>query len=409
MARVVFFNIPQFGHVNPTLGLVKGLVAAGDRVTYYTARDFEPVIRATGAAFRAYPDDAGIDRSRFSHELFERELNLFAHLLKRCRILLGSGFHREIQALDPDYIIHDQLCPWGKQIAALLHLPAVCSVATFAIDDQTRWDYLAADGLRIIRHRRSLWSIFAMGVEMVRLFAGYRIRPVRLIDAVSNYEELNIVHTSRAFQPRGERFDERFVFVGPSSVFRNEEPGVQPAPESRGHGRPLIYISLGTLFNTNPGFYRACFEALGAMACEVVLSGGGSDWLFETFKEFPPNFTVEKFVPQLEVLKRADLFITHGGSNSISEAMFFEVPVIVVPQGGDSPLVGRRVAQLKTGLCIRNSRLNAASLKQAVAQILGDDSFSKNVRRIKESYIQAGGTAAALRAIGEFKKRHGID
>jgi UDP:flavonoid glycosyltransferase YjiC (YdhE family) len=55
LAKVLFFNIPAHGHVNPTLPIVKELVQRGHQVVYHDSLSFEQAIKATGAEFRHYP------------------------------------------------------------------------------------------------------------------------------------------------------------------------------------------------------------------------------------------------------------------------------------------------------------------------------------------------------------------
>ena len=134
-----------------------------------------------------------------------------------------------------------------------------------------------------------------------------------------------IVYTSRLFQPMTETFGDRFAFVGPSLP--------QVPPRKHRGDRPLVYISLGTVMHRRPGFYRACFRALGGRDLDVVLSvGEATDPA--ALGPAPGNFRVERRVDQLAVLAEADAFLTHCGMNSANEAIFCQVPTILFPQRG---------------------------------------------------------------------------
>jgi len=120
-------------------------------------------------------------------------------------------------------------------------------------------------------------------------------------------------------------------------------------------GIRTVYVSLGTLFNTDAAFYRTCFEAFAGEDFQVIMAIGGSV-IKESLGTPPPNFVVASHVPQLEVLPRVAAFVTHGGMNSVSESLYCGVPVVVIPQMGEQAVVGRRVEQLGAGLYLAKER-----------------------------------------------------
>ena len=197
------------------------------------------------------------------------------------------------------------------------------------------------------------------------------------MDLLFGRSDLTIVYTSREFQPRAETFDERFLFVGPSVAPRAEEVAF---PWEGLHHPVVVYVSLGTLFNTEAGFYRDCFAALEGEDCQVILSTGSGVGM-EDLGRPPPNFIVQPYVPQLEVLRRAAAFVTHGGMNSVSESLSLGVPVVVVPQMGEQEIVGRRVEQLGAGLFLPKAAVTAEALRAAVRRVLSDESYRRQAAR----------------------------
>ncbi len=136
-----------------------------------------------------------------------------------------------------------------------------------------------------------------------------------VLRTVFGSSDLNIVYTSRAFQPCGETFDETFQFVGPPVGSRSEATDFSWPTGTH----PLVYVSLGTLFNADAGFYRHCFEAFRREPVEVIMSVG-SQVSIEALGAPPANVTVASSVPQLLVLERAAAFVTHAGMNSVTRA-----------------------------------------------------------------------------------------
>jgi MGT family glycosyltransferase len=209
---------------------------------------------------------------------------------------------------------------------------------------------------------------------------------------------LNIVYTSRLFQPLAESFDDSFQFVGPLLTNRSEAVDF---PWQQVRRRIVVYISLGTLFNTDAAFYTHCFEAFQSEDLQVILSVG-ANVNTESLGAAPANFIVRRHVPQLDVLRRATLFVTHGGMNSVSESLCYGVPVVVVPQMSEQAIVGRRVEEIGAGLYLAKNQLTAETLREAARRLLREEAFRRQAAVVRESFQTAGGVARAADAIRAF-------
>ena len=151
-------------------------------------------------------------------------------------------------------------------------------------------------------------------------------------------------------------------------------------------------MSLGTTFNDAPAFYQACFEAFADQPYQVLLSTGGRAM---TLPEPPANVRVMPFVPQMEVLSRASVFVTHGGMNSANEGLWRGVPMVVVPQRGDQFLVARRMAELGAGVAITPAEVTSERLRDAVGRLIAESSFRDRARALGASLVAAGGPVRA--------------
>ena len=171
-------------------------------------------------------------------------------------------------------------------------------------------------------------------------------------------------------------------------------------------GAPLIYISLGTVFNELPAFYRACFSAFGDMPYQVVMAIGKNTDRSQ-LGATPANFIVSDFVPQLDLLERAALFITHGGMNSANEGLLYGVPLLVVPQRGDQYMVAGRVAELSAGLPLFTPEATPERLRGMAVHLMTDPRFKEGAQRLSQSLKAAGGYRRAADEILLFKQRMG--
>jgi MGT family glycosyltransferase len=394
VAKALFLSLPLHGHTNPSLPLVRELVRRGDDVIYYSAGTFAEKVAQTGALYRPYRNEFLADL----RQLPER-LEQLSWLLMRTTDELLERELAAFRAERPDYLITDSVAPWGQWLGEVLRVPVVTSVSTFALNRRVLVS-AASHGVRpksaklVLSKIRHISKAIWLGRRLSRR---YGVKGPGITGLVFGRSALNIVYTSRLFQPFAETFDDRFAFVGPSM------PALDGVARSMDGAPALVYVSLGTLFNADATFFRACFEAFRDMDVRVIMSIG-SNVSEASLGPAPPNFSVQAFVPQLDVLQRASVFVTHGGMNSVSESLYYGVPLVVIPQMGEQELVGRRVEQLGAGLYLAKAKATAATLRESVERVLGDERFRKQAAVVRESFLAAGGVTRAADAIMAFTR-----
>ncbi|MGE3513028.1 MAG: macrolide family glycosyltransferase [Vicinamibacterales bacterium] len=387
MARIVYVGVPAHGHTNPTIGVVKRLVARGHEVLYYNAEPFRPKLAGTGVEFHAYPEPMPTEReiSEALYEFVNASL-LFSRLSRH----LTGAILDEMRRLRPDLILYDSAAMWGyvagralaiRHVALFTHFVLGGALRTIGLRPLARFLRTALPHLpELVGWRREMTRRFGRGI------AG----------GLTEYGDGNLVFTSRQFHPQSAILDNpRFRFVGASFEAGRPEDA---RPLGIQQGERVVYVSLGTVNSLDPTFYRAAFEAFADHPGRVVLSAGTHTDL-GALAPWPANFVVAPFVPQLAVLACADAFVTHGGLNSVHEALVHGVPMVVVPHQLEQLLNGRRVAVTGTGVLRGGTppygRVTATGLRDALAQILGDPRYGVNAARFGKTLIDAGGPARA--------------
>jgi MGT family glycosyltransferase len=397
MATGLFLTLPLHGHMNPALPLVGELVARGETIVCWSTDEFRSQLERAGARVRPYGHAFLADLRELpehTHELSWLLTRTSAEILERDLAAL--------RAERADYIITDSVAPWGQWAGEILGVPVVTSSSTFAINRHVM-AYAAGRGVRPRSLRLLASKLRHLGKAFLlarRLQRQYGARGPGLMGSVFGASDLNIVYTSRAFQPCADTFDARYQFVGPSTVLRPDAPDF---PWDRLRHPSPIFVSLGTLFNAAPAFYRACFDAFGGEDLQVVMAAG-ANVSAESLGTPPSNFIVLPRVPQLDVLQRASAFVTHGGMNSTSESLYFGVPMVVVPQMGEQAIVGRRVEELGAGLYVDPARASAPVLRAAVRRLLAEDAFRRAAATIGDSFRAAGGVVRAADAVLAFTR-----
>ncbi|CAK9010210.1 3-oxoacyl-[acyl-carrier-protein] synthase 1 (3-oxoacyl-[acyl-carrier-protein] synthase I) (Beta-ketoacyl-ACP synthase I) (KAS I) [Durusdinium trenchii] len=384
MGRIVAYNVPAYGHINPSLPVVEELVRRGEEVIFFNHESFRDAIERTGATFRPIENYIGhhLGRNRtFVH--------LVDALTRQSLAYMKMGL-KELEELgEVDLVLHDCICPWGRFLADLAGIPRICLSSTLAMHKSmllsgaspANIPYLITNGagafFRYLKTRRALKREFHLDA----------LDPFSLL---TNHGTDNIVFTSSEFQPRRELFDERYTFIGPS-VNADEDP--QTLIDYREAGlpeEPLIFASLGTVFTDLMPFYKGCLEAFADIGMPVVMVVGKS--MSESdFDHVPDNFYIRSFVPQLRVLQHAKLFITHGGTNSVSESLYSGVPVMVLPPTAEHAFVGRAAAIQGAGLVMRQRDVAADRLRALADQVMGDPSYTESAQRMGDSFRNAGG------------------
>jgi MGT family glycosyltransferase len=156
--------------------------------------------------------------------------------------------------------------------------------------------------------------------------------------------------------------------------------------------QPTIYISLGTVDNDYPDFYQNCLTALGGQSYRVILSVGGETDL-QKLGHIPTNCQVAHTVDQIAVLQQADVFVTHCGMNSVSEALYYGVPLVLFPQTLEQQGVANRVLELKAGITLEDT--TPEGIQKAVQTALERKELRDGAAAIQASFHQCGGAKAA--------------
>ena len=382
--------VPAEGHINPAAPILAELARRGERVVAWATEPFRQQIERTGAEFRAYPP--ALDSWRWPNEG-----GLLAGLAARleCAEQILPDLVEAIARETPGYLLLDAGAIWGLLAGQMLKLPAASITLAFMLGEQVMSE---AELLRLLYGNapapallQALKNFARLSETGRRLDARFGTRTPGVLGALACRQQVNLVLTSRLFQPCGDGFDESYVFVGRDACPRipaSEFPWAWLGTE------PLILISMGTIHNRQVPFYQACFEAFAELPCRCVLgTGRGVDP-----GPAPANFLVSEYVPQLELLERASLFVTHCGSNGVHEALLAGVPMLAFPQGSDHFAYAARLTELGAGLRVQPAPA-PADLRSLALEILGNPEFARQARVLGDSLRAAGGAARAAEAL----------
>jgi MGT family glycosyltransferase len=386
--KVAVFCLPASGHLNPLLAMVGELTRRGVEVDVWGTERWRKAVEASGAWLRPLP---ALER----FEALDSRLGMFAfaELLASVALETTPALSEALQRSRPDLVVYDAMTPCGAFVARALRLPAVATYASFGnVPERSPLPpvpvLLAVHGPRHLP--ANLGRFFRRRALMAQALDRYGVDQLAFPNVVSSPADCNIVFTSEPFQIFRDRLDERFHFVGPCIGARGD-PGDFPLAEL--DGQKVVYVSLGTVFHSDLTFFRRCLEAFG-QGFKLVMSVGATNDP-AALGPLPPGCIVRRHVPQLEVLKRAALCVTHGGMNSVNEAMLERVPMVVAPQAADQFLVARRVKELGLGARLGPRLPSAARLRAMGEAVMADGGVRAKLAELSSSLMAGGGAAKA--------------
>lgn len=391
----MIFNVPAHGHMNVTIPVVAELVQRGHTVIYYCGENFRETIEHSGATFENYPNT--IPSSQAISQKAHNLANISLLLLEASQSLIPFAIE-EIQREQPDIVIYDVINLWAR---VATHVTQTRTVATFPVMILEQVNGLF--DLRTIVYMMisavpKLPRLLRLRYQLVQKW-GQDALKFPLFPSVG---QLNLVFMSRQFQIDTPFIDDSFRFVG-ASIRPNLRVGSPLTFQEM--DKPRIYISLGTVNNRNLRFFKETLSAFKDYPAQFIMSIGHNISEVD-LQPVPDNFCIMNSVPQLEVLQQTDVFITHGGMNSVQEALYYSVPQIVVPQQLEQAINGRRVQELGAGLILGATppygTVDIKALHDAVDAILNQPHFKQNAQKQGKLSRDSGGYLKAVDEIEAF-------
>ncbi|MCL2703337.1 MAG: hypothetical protein FWE91_07015 [Defluviitaleaceae bacterium] len=357
MADILMINVPFAGHTNPTLPLAAALVCNGHNVSYINSEEFHGKIESTGASFIPYENYP-------TSPTEQQKKTMCFRAAYDTAINLNQKF---------DLLIYEMFFFPGIRIAEKLGIPSVRQFSQPAWNENTLTN--AALFFKIscvlINHQ-------VMGKKNADYMG---LKNKTLAKAIINDRPaLNVIYVPQIFQTERNTYGDDYIFTVPLN-----EVSFIPQSQSIPYeimNSPIIYISLGSIIS-NRGFCKECIRAFGGKDMSIILNTGKVRP--ETLGKIPGNIYAYSYVPQMEVLSRADVFLTHCGMNSVNEAMFYGVPMVAMPFINDQVSNAKKIVELGIGKRVRSFPGSGKQLYRTVKAVYEDVNMRNKCTAIQES------------------------
>lgn len=411
LARFAILTLTGAGHLNPTGAIGRELSSRGHSVAMIASESARPITERLELPLLPFADPPESDRSQPRSRSILSALpgmRLSARMMRAALQVLNQA-PAMLRQFEADAVLVDQNVLAGVSVAEHLGLPnlTVCS-AMMAHEEPavpphfTSWGY-SPGRLWRLRNRLTYAGFHASIWPATRLINRYRrdwgLSPIRRhADYLSPYAQISQLVAEFDF-PRSD-LPAVCHYVG--SLARSRVADETPFPWNRLDGRKLIYASLGTVpraTKANTRVYRTIAEACAGLEAQLVIAFGkwserAPNWR-ELVGELPGDPLIVDFAPQLLLLQRADLMVTHGGQNTVLEAIHAGVPMVVLPWGADQPALAARIDHAGIGLRDSFHRPDPNRLRAKIRRVLSDSSFRQRMTAVQAAVVSAGGASYA--------------
>ena len=206
-----------------------------------------------------------------------------------------------------------------------------------------------------------------------------------------------ITQSPREFDFPNPSWPPTFHYAGP---FHDDEGRQEiPFPWEKLTNKPLVYASLGTIVNGLDHVYRIILEAVGKFPEIQTVLSVGKNINPDVLGPIPPNVIVVSEAPQIELLKRATLCITHAGLNTTLESLAQGVPMVAIPIGYDQPGVAARIAYHGVGEFVEVGDLTADRLLELIQRVATNQDYRVRARYFRDVIAKTRGLDVAAEII----------
>ncbi len=410
MLKIVFFSIPLFGHVNYGLKLAKALCDNDHKVRYYSGKAYERFINDKGVDFYAYDEEIeelfSQSNSSYSAEYmlsvdpedvdYISEIYKYSYHLHEIERIFIEQQRGEIEAFDPDIIVYDSAAIWGRRVARLLSIPCVCSCTPYSYPKELIYKDPEMFSTLVFHQKMSgditLKTLKKMNALLKKKFLLSDETPIS--ENWCGEGDLNLLYTVKDFQLGSRFFDEdKNVFCG---ILSDKDDKSDVSEFVSNYGRKLVYISFGTIYNSSRLLLETAKTLKPLSDFDFIMTIGTHND-YKLFEGLPKNWKVVRRVPQISLLEKVDVFITHGGVNSVREAAHCGVPMVVVPWEGDTLCSAQDIINGNYGKVIVPSEIYR--LKNVLVDLVNDSAIKDNCMELSQKMKSAGGLVYAIKMI----------
>jgi zeaxanthin glucosyltransferase len=396
--KIGFLSLPLSGHLNPMTALARKLQARGNDVVFISVPDGEPALRAAHLKYIPFCEQefpaGSIGKLWSSVARLEGEEVVRHSTLKLMPGLSKAGFEHlpaKIAEHGIEALVFDSIYFYLSLVAKHLGIPYVTIWCVLNMDFSGSTPPCLFPGScettpeALARNAEALKTMGEMMAPLAEGAVPYAEKAgleVEWHDPNAATSQLAVIsQTPKEFDFPGIPWPAQFHYTGPFHDGAGREK--VPFPWERLTGKPLVYASMGTLLNGSKYVYRTILDAVKPLSGIQLVLAVGHNINIDDLGPIPSNAVVVSSAPQMELLRRAELCITHAGLNTVLEALAQGVPMVAIPVGYDQPGVAARIRYHGVGDFLELSELTVSRLSELIHRVRTNQRYHD-----KASYMQ---------------------
>jgi len=401
--KIGFLSMPLTGHLHPMTALGRKMQARGHEVIFFGLPDAARIVHSAGLDFVPFGEEeypVGTTPAMYAHLATLKGEDVIRYSFQemhpqRARITLEQlpEKRRGVEAL-----VIDTVHFFAEFVPMKMGIPYAHIWNVLQIDSSGAtppclfgWDY---EDTPVARARnmeavKKMNSVFQPIQQVARSWAENHGLQIDWDTPNATISKLAVItQTPKEFDFPDVPQAPAFHYAGPfHDDYGREEVAF---PWERLTGEPLIYASMGTLVNGLTDVFRIILKAAAIPGRQLVLSIG-SNMQMDDIGPIPANAIVVYKAPQIELLKRAELCITHAGINTTLESLALGVPMVAIPVGFDQPGIAARIVYHGVGKSVPVASIDKEDLSVAIQEVLGNPGYRDAARRFQRTIAQTQG------------------
>jgi len=423
--KILFANVPADGHFNPLTGLAVHLKSIGCDVRWYTSKKYAEKIERLGIPFYSLNKAVDISADTELDNIFP-ERNKYKGQVAKLKfdminvfILRSTEYYEDIKAIQKEFDF--QLMIADITFGAIPFVKEKMNIPVIAVSivplPETSKD-LPPSGLGLTPSYSFVGKLkqgalrfiadtllFAKPTKVMRKILadhGIDAGTANIFDILIQKSTIVLQSGTPGFEYKRSDISDHIYFAGPLLPFTKKKEGQGWYNEKLRQYDKVILVTQGTVEKDVDKLIIPTLEAFKNSDCLVIVTTGGSGTEELRKKYSYPNIIIEDFIPFDDIMPYADVYVTNGGYGGVLLSIQNQLPMVVAGVHEGKNEINARVGYFELGINLRTEKPSVLQLRKSVEEILSNDTFSRNIKRLSEEFQKYNPNDICVRQIARL-------